>query len=139
MKKIYLVLILIAFSAASCSFRNSLFAPKIKPHASPEALMMVYKQQKQAGKAKKIWSLYSDEFKARNPNGLIILQNSLENQPVSEIEIGNPITLSQGKVLYYNVVGLMNGEYHTERVRAVKNEHGKWFIDDVSHEKQPES
>ena len=141
MRRILTVLPVFAIFIAGCSSARtlcrpltrpvqSLFAKKVDPHATPGALMTAYREYAKAGQAEKLWSLYSASLKKQNPNGLFILQDKLRRKPISDIHIGNPVAISDGHVLYFNIVTLENSDSIIERVALIE-EKGKWLIESV--------
>jgi len=142
MKHTLTVLLCFAALSAGCSsartgsgHRRSLFARKVAPHSSPEALMTAYKKYATAGQTEKLWSLYSPDLQKKSPNGLFALQDKLRREPVSDIHIGNPIIVSDSSVLYFNIVTLNRGESILERAALIK-ENGKWFIESLGSDSQ---
>ena len=109
----------------------SLFRPKVDVHSSPETLMTAYREYAKAGRAEKLWALYSDDLKAKTPEGLFTLEDSLRRAPVSEVHIGNPIVLSDSHALYFNIITFQNGDSIVERAQLVK-QGSKWFIDSLA-------
>jgi hypothetical protein len=138
MKRTLTVLLCLAALIAGCSLfrtgsghRWSLFARKVDPHSSPEALMTMYKKYAKAGQPEKLWSLYSADLKKQIPNGLFVLQDKLRRDPITDIHIGNPVVVSEGHVLYFNIVTLKRGDSMLERAALIE-EKGKWFIEGLS-------
>lgn len=135
-----ILLVFVALMAGCSSVRTlsrpltrpvqSLFTPKANPHATPEALMTAYKEYAKAGQSEKLWSLYSASLKKQNPNGLFMLQDKLRREPISDIHIGNPVVISDGHVLYFNIVTFENGDSELERAALIE-ERGKWFIESL--------
>lgn len=141
MKFILTVLLVFATLMAGCSSVRtlcrpltrpvqSLFAHKVDPHSSPEKLMTAYREYAKAGQSEKLWSLYSASLKKQNPNGLFILQDKLRREPISDIHTGNPVVISDGHVLYFNIVTFENGDSELERAALIE-ERGKWFIESL--------
>lgn len=135
-----ILLVFVALMAGCSSVRTlcrpltrpveSLFAHKVDPHSSPETLMTAYREHAKASQSEKLWSLYSTALKKQNPNGLFILQDKLRREPISDIRIGNPVVISDGHVLYFNIVTFESGDSVLERAALIE-EKSKWFIESL--------
>jgi len=93
--------------------------------------MTAYREYAKTGRAEKLWTLYSDDLKAKTPEGLFTLEDSLRRAPVSEVHIGNPIVLSDSRALYFNIITFQDGDSIIERAQLVK-QGSKWFIDSLA-------